>query len=125
MAVSNELMLAILAMDAYNRGYDAGVVVGGNQLGTALLGRGTNEQEEPEAVTASFFAQAYTLADGRTVISYRGTDRGFWAPEPNGDIRNGYVLAAGLPDATQALAAAEFSAQYPSQRARDRRRAAP
>lgn len=73
MAVSEDLMLAVLAMDAYNRGYNAGVNVVGDQVGMAQLGRATNAQTEPEAVAASFFAQAYTW-NGRTIISYRGTD---------------------------------------------------
>jgi hypothetical protein len=73
MTITNDLFLAILAMDSYNRGYNAGLVVPGTQIGSATLGRGTNADTEPNAVTASFFAQSYSW-NGQTVISYRGTD---------------------------------------------------
>lgn len=108
MAISNELMLAILAMDAYNRDYGAGLVLGGTQIGTAtlasnssvLVDAGGSRVDQP----ASFFAQAYTLADGRTVISYRGTD------DPFTDVVNGYGIGAGQPTvaATQGQMAVEF-----------------
>jgi hypothetical protein len=68
MAISNDLMRAIMAMDAYNRGYNAGVNISGNMLGLWTLGRATDAQTEPNAVAASFFAQAYTLG-GQTIIS--------------------------------------------------------
>ena len=37
MAISSELMYAILAMDAYNRGYNPGLVSEGNSVGTATV----------------------------------------------------------------------------------------
>jgi hypothetical protein len=78
MAVSNELMLAILAMDAYNRGYGAGIGPKGIGLGLAgsQLGNATVSKIDGEATAqaASFFAQSYTY-NGKTVISYRGTPR--------------------------------------------------
>ena len=70
-----DLMRAILAMDAYNRGYNAGIGdpntgLAGNRLGLATL----RQDMLPQGFqAASFFAQAYTLG-GQTVISYRGTD---------------------------------------------------
>ena len=78
--ISNELLLAILSMDAYNRNYSPSITdqglpnvgMSGSQIGTATLleiPRPSNYQ------SASFFAQAYTLANGQTVISYRGTDQ--------------------------------------------------
>jgi hypothetical protein len=76
MAISDDLFLAILAMDAYNRGYNAGLKVTGAEIGNALIGL---EKGDAEAQAASFFAQAYTWngeGNGRTVISYRGTDDG-------------------------------------------------
>ncbi len=74
-----DLFRAILAMDAYNRGYNAGVRspgapategLTGSQLGLATVGR---REDSQVAKDASFFAQAYPLG-GKTVISYRGTD---------------------------------------------------
>ena len=37
MVTSPELMHAILAMDAYNRGYNPGLVSEGNSVGTATV----------------------------------------------------------------------------------------
>jgi hypothetical protein len=77
MSISEDLFLAILAMDAYNRGYASGVGNNtdglgglGSQIGTATV---TRQDKSAEAVAASFFAQSYTW-NGQTVISYRGTD---------------------------------------------------
>jgi hypothetical protein len=36
--MSDDLFQAILAMDAYNRGYGAGLNVSGNQIGNATVG---------------------------------------------------------------------------------------
>src|SRR5262249_8618939 len=66
--VSNDLFLAILAMDSYNRGSDVRVDVGGRTPGNAQLGRTSNPGLD------GFAAQAYTWND-QTVISYRGTDQ--------------------------------------------------
>jgi hypothetical protein len=73
MAISPDLFLAILSMDAYNRGYNPGLVLDPNvnQIGNAILGIADNSAQ---AQAAGFFAQAYTLSNGQTVISYRGTD---------------------------------------------------
>jgi hypothetical protein len=81
-AISPDLFRAILAMDAYNRGYNPGIAgLGGENTGiglatvrkdSSILGQtgGTfNDQ------AASFFAQAYSW-NGKTVIAYRGTDAG-------------------------------------------------
>jgi hypothetical protein len=84
MSISPDLFLAILSMDAYDRGYDRGLDVSSAQIGIATSGadssiaRGANNQ--PLDQLASFFAQAYTinqagidgLFDGQKIISYRG-----------------------------------------------------
>ena len=114
--MNTDLFLAILAMDVYHRGYNAGLErdnlasrakVEGTNLGLAEVGVSKGDQV---AQDIGFYAQAYTLGS-ETIIAYRGTDRGFTDFSATGDIQNGYVLAAGLPDASQALAAAEFFAQ--------------
>lgn len=100
MTISKELYLAILSMDAYNRGYDAGISDGknvdasgndidglgeGGQIGLAVvrhpLSLGVSETDHAAWQTADFYAVAYTMgADapeglaGKTVISYRGKD---------------------------------------------------
>jgi hypothetical protein len=79
MAISDDLFRAILAMDAYNRGYNAGIKsegagpregLTGTQIGLATVGLRANATTDE---AASFFAQAYTW-NGKTVISYRGTE---------------------------------------------------
>jgi hypothetical protein len=82
MAISDDLFRAILAMDAYNRGYNAGIRsenagpnegLTGTQIGLATLSTRSNTNADSPEVAASFFAQAYTR-NGKTVISYRGTE---------------------------------------------------
>jgi fermentation-respiration switch protein FrsA (DUF1100 family) len=108
MTISNELMLAILAMDSYNRGYNAGVGAGPNGLGiTGFVGNAEIKKVEQEsaAKAASFFAISYTL-NNTTVISYRGTDayNPFLATT---DITTGWVTGAGILG-SQALLAHDF-----------------
>jgi hypothetical protein len=95
-----DLFRAILAMDAYNRGYNAGIKspgaaadqgLLGTQLGLATIGIARAD------VNASFFAQAYTLG-GKTVISYRGTDD-FNVLSPSSDIWQGWLTGAGAAGA--------------------------
>ena len=70
-----QLMYAILSMDTYHRGAGGGLnsIVEELKLpppdGATLL---TDTSDEKNG----FSAQAYKLADGTTVISYRGTDDG-------------------------------------------------
>ncbi len=91
MAISKELFLAILSMDAYNRGYGAGIADGGagdsdglgesGFIGDARILARDDGIDYAAWQTAGFYAVAYTMgADapeglaGKTVISYRGTD---------------------------------------------------
>src|SRR5437868_6476066 len=100
MAISNDLFLAILAMDAYNRQYNAGIgdaVTGlaGTSIGNATIGAFSADP------SASFFAQSYSW-NGQTIISYRGTD------EPVTDILNGYWTGGGDILDREARLAIEF-----------------
>ena len=89
MSISNELFLAILSMDSYNRGYDAGISDGDANDPDGLGGAGSiigNATVMDVALpagfeTAGFYAVAYELtqavgdmAAGTVIISYRGTD---------------------------------------------------
>jgi hypothetical protein len=85
MAISDDLFLAILAMDAYNRGYDPGLNVSGNSIGYAIL---RNDPLPADFQAKSFFAQAYNWL-GQTVISYRGTDNRNWAASVGGLFHGG------------------------------------
>ncbi|MEQ1698241.1 MAG: hypothetical protein ABL901_20620, partial [Hyphomicrobiaceae bacterium] len=105
MAISNDLFLAILAMDSYNRGYGAGIGpaetgIVGTQIGNATR---INTALPTGYQTASFYAEAYTW-NNQTVISYRGTD----APL---DVVNGWVTALGSMGTSQAMMAANFYQQ--------------
>jgi hypothetical protein len=99
MPISDDLFLAILAMDSYNRGYDPGLAVTGNQIGYAFLKTDIDLPAGSQA--ASFFAQAY-IWNGQTVISYRGTD------DPVLDPIHGWLLGGGSYSVDQAEMAAKF-----------------
>ncbi|MEE9313197.1 MAG: hypothetical protein V3V02_00980 [Rhizobiaceae bacterium] len=91
MTISKELFSAILAMDAYNRGYGAGISDGkglkdakGNDIDglgeTGKIGSATISHTLADAVlsdqaqSAGFYAISYDTDFGK-VISYRGTDK--------------------------------------------------
>ena len=74
MTISPRLFKAILAMDVYNRGYNEGVFVTDTQIGTATIATASPTGLNSAERAASFFAQAYTLANGTTIVAYRGTD---------------------------------------------------
>jgi hypothetical protein len=118
MTINNELFLAILSMDSYNRGYGANIsgLSESGKLGNAdIVLRRDIFGDTADAVyqnwqASGFYALSYTvtdgtisgLANGSTVISYRGTDN--LAPfQPNSDIWNGWVIGAGLPIAQAPL----------------------
>lgn len=79
-ATSKDLFLAILAMDSYNRGYDAGLGglsgAKGIEVGSASVVRASNSLETSEEVKADFYAIAYDVGSdspegvaGKRVIS--------------------------------------------------------
>ena len=68
-----DLFLAILSMDSYHRGYDPGIRLEGNSIGSATLFQQSDVENESPEVAAGFYAAAYDTQWG-TVISYRGTD---------------------------------------------------
>src|SRR5438309_875310 len=96
-------------MDSYNRlGGDVtkrGLNVEGSSIGNATLSAsfGVN--------SAGFFAQSYNVADGTTIISYRGTDQIFTADGVGGDLVNGWVTGGGAYSSSQAQLAAQFYQQ--------------
>jgi len=93
MTISKDLFLSILAMDAYNRGYGAGIADGkGAKDGDGRDADGLGEAGSPiggatvldvdiptGSQAAGFYAVAYEvngvegIADGTRVISFRGT----------------------------------------------------
>ena len=87
MTISKDLMLSILSLDAYNRGYGAGI---GGLSETGQIGSATLKTRDEIGVTATeytawqaagFYAVSYEIGEGvegidagTTVISYRGTN---------------------------------------------------
>ncbi len=99
--MDSNLLRAILAMDAYNQGYDAGVVGVGNNIGNAMFLRDAVDATvfpEGTAQAASFYAVAYTVGT-ETIISYRGTDSLIFDPF------TGWPVAFGSTTSSQAAAA--------------------
>ncbi|MBU6338395.1 MAG: hypothetical protein KGQ36_00255 [Rickettsiales bacterium] len=107
--MNKDLMNAILAMDAYNRGYvpkinDGSVI--GNEIGNAVIGSdskdlGNNVNGERVDQSSSFYAISYTYG-GETIISYRGTDK------ISDDLTTGWTLGVGVYNSDQAILAARF-----------------
>ena len=130
MTISKDLFLAILSMDSYNRGYDAGIMndgsndpdgLGDASDGTAHIGSATVSYNladagiENTSESVGFYAIAYTLgatvgegndtmASGQTIISYRGTDNILGLGTPASDLLNGWSFAAGIQTSTLGLA---------------------
>jgi hypothetical protein len=112
--MNRDLFLAILAMDSYNRGYGSGIknLPSSGKIGDATIAQQSDIREGSDAVNAGFYALPYTvfgvegIADGNTVISYRGTDN----PKDDivgSDIWNGWIGGTGL-DTPQARLAIKF-----------------
>lgn len=104
---NSDLFLAILSMDAYNRGDNAKIQLAGTQLGNASL---INEGLPAGSAAAGFSAQAYDW-NNQIVISYRGTDSIFgtlanWLLDS--DALNGWGVGAGSPAGAQARLAIQY-----------------
>ena len=104
MAINGDVFRSILAMDSYNRGYDAGINLSGSSLGDAVLAKdSTQEFGLPNTQAASFSAQSYSW-NGKTVISYRGTN----SPGMLQNVLNGWPTGLGGADTPQAMLALKF-----------------
>jgi hypothetical protein len=91
MSDSRDLLLAILAMDSYNREYDEGIVIEGDKIGSATF-KNHKQSDVSEIIytdwkSFGFYAAAYELP-GETVMSFRGTDRPI-------DVLTGWPVGAG------------------------------
>jgi Protein of unknown function (DUF2974) len=117
--MNRDLFLAILSMDSYNRGYGFGTKdlsnAVGTRIGTAQISADSVQKLGAPAQAAGFYALAYTvsgvsgMADGTTVIAFRGTD-GFSGSVANGgsDAWNGFGVAFGFATGLQAELAVRF-----------------
>jgi hypothetical protein len=111
--MSRDLFLAILSMDAYNRGYDPNLRMDNQfQLGLAQIGFDSSILGTDPALGGrvdqanSFYAVSYNvsgvpeLSGASTVISYRGKDSGWDVPA--------FLTGAGNPFNNQAFFAGDF-----------------
>jgi hypothetical protein len=68
MTMSKDLFLSILAMDAYNRGYNTGIDGLSNDPGTGIgnakILRDSDTRTDSPEVNASFYAVAYDVGAG-------------------------------------------------------------
>ena len=99
MNISKDLMLTILSMDVYNRGYGAGISglsqETGAKVGNATIQKNAvDELSEGAAKSAGFYAVSYKLGN-ETIISYRGTDNTHGEGEGGFDIWEGWTIGAG------------------------------
>jgi hypothetical protein len=106
-ATSQDVLLAVLALDAYNQGYSPGMQLANKTLvdGATIIAN-SSKLLGPIADDASFYAIAYNVS-GQTVIAYRGTRAPGGIPDL-GDVMNGWTLSAGFAQASQAQFAMQF-----------------
>ncbi|MFD0915921.1 hypothetical protein ACFQ14_05835 [Pseudahrensia aquimaris] len=88
MTISKDLLLALLSMDSYNRGYGAGISGlddssdGSVKIGDATISKNIEDASlSAEAQAAGFYAIAYETEDYGTFIAYCGTDVDFTGAE--------------------------------------------
>ncbi|MEM7778320.1 MAG: hypothetical protein AAF732_22290, partial [Pseudomonadota bacterium] len=107
MTISKDLFLAILAMDAYNRGYREGIEgLGGvgAYIGDAKI---DDDKGDEEAKSLNFYAVAYEHPTYGKIVSYRGTDD-YGLFSPTSDVWTGWIFGAGLTEGTQLPLARDF-----------------
>lgn len=105
--MNRDLFLAVLSMDAYNRGYGArlsnlpesGALGNANIINRASLGIDGSVYQNWQA--ANFYAIAYDW-NGEKIVSYRGTDN------LTEDAFNSYAIAVGDPLKPQGTMAVQF-----------------
>ena len=96
---NDDVFISLLALDAYMRGANEGIANLPDQIGTAnrkqLFGESLTAGLQPSASSVGFGATAYEW-NGKTVISYRGTDfgTGNWVDTAK-DIFSGWIIGFG------------------------------
>jgi len=114
--LTTNLYKALLAMDAYNRGYNRGLELpdeAAPKVGNASKYRDSSilldADSDRRDIPAGFYAIAYDL-NGEKVISYRGTDEVVVAPwsGTGSDLWNGYGVGLGVTAGKQAMLAFDF-----------------
>lgn len=123
--MDSKVLAAILSIDSYNRGYNAGIdfnsydgngniisiptqlaslsiISDSESLGTITVEGDVIRRDQ----NVSFYGIAYQASSGEIIISYRGTDDPTLAN--NADILNGWVIGAGNITDNQAELAFAF-----------------
>lgn len=96
----NDLVHAILAMDAYNRGSDPSIEIPNSPYSVI------RQSPPSDSEDSGFSATAYTV-NGTAVIAFRGMNSGsFW--DLFDDAWNGWGVGAGSPEGKQAELAIQF-----------------
>ena len=116
MAINPIIFNAILSMDAYNRGYNAGIEFTqpegsiGQRIGNYVIVNQSQVLENQQGVNIGFYGIAYELSGGEIIISYRGADDVDGIPNPltNLDVQHGWTLGAGNTASQQGRMAVEF-----------------
>ncbi len=105
--MNKDVFLSLLAMDVYNRGYNAGIanLSQTGSIGTATIGR-NGDDAGGIAREKGFYALEYHWS-GYTVISYRGTDPSD-AANALKDIINGWSSFTGIGTNSQFGLARQF-----------------
>lgn len=123
MAISSDVFCSLLALDAYNRGYNAGIKLAGNTLGDAkIIGDSEkgllNQAIGPVGgVDKNFYALAYDMSGvsgwsgASTVISYRGTDDEDWDKNDSDNYLGWPIGLGNISPQTQTLVAFQFYLQ--------------
>lgn len=109
--MTDDLMRAVLAMDAYNRGYDQGLLLepsGEYDIGKMSIIAQSDTLAGSFGVNIGFYAAAYQDKDqsnGEIIISFRGTDD---LGEGVKDMVHGWPLAIGNTNSKQGQMAVSF-----------------
>ncbi len=123
--MNRDLFLAILSMDSYNRGYGCGIKFAPNESpdprneAGKVIGNATvlNIDLPAGSQAAGFYAIAYTvtgvagIADGTTVIAFRGTDGAYYIK----DVLTGWSIGGGLANIQSNLMISFYQAVARSQ----------
>ncbi|MBB4287223.1 hypothetical protein [Roseospira goensis] len=118
--MTDRLMHAVLALDAYNRGYDPGLRIEPGatyDIGKMSITKESDTLAGSQGVNIGFYAAAYQ-GNGETIISFRGTDDidaddlldfAWQVLTSSRDARHGWPLALGSTNSQQAQMAARCS----------------
>lgn len=107
--MNRNVFLSLLALDSYNRDYNVGLELNGDELGNAQVIDVINvigQSKYLEWQAAGFYASAYNW-NGETIISFRGTDNIEIFAQAS-DLWRGWAIGGGFTEPDQAGLAINF-----------------